>query len=226
MSTEFDRGIAVSARPDDPTTYDAELDAGWQIGAGVNGGLLLATLGNALRSTFSASGGHLDPVAISAYYLSASDAGPGRRTHGGAAAPAAPCPPASALPRAGTTARRRVERIRALATYGDLGGAADDVRTTATPPDLPPPDACVSSSRRAAGVHGAGRPARASRPAARPGVRRLGARQAVGARAGSRGGCGWPTAASPTRCCCCSPPTRCRRSRSTSGCSAGPRRWS
>ncbi len=32
-----------------------------------------------------------------------------------------------------------VERIRALATYGDLDGLPDDVRTTATPPDLPPP---------------------------------------------------------------------------------------
>ena len=76
MSTEFDRGIAISARPDDPTTYDTELSAGWQIGAGINGGLLLATLGNALRSTLSASGGHLDPVAVSGYYLSASRPGP------------------------------------------------------------------------------------------------------------------------------------------------------
>ena len=92
MNTEFDRGIAVSAHAGDPTTYDTELSAGWQIGAGINGGLLLASLGNALRATLSASGGHLDPVAISGYYLSAAGlttarrlAIPGRRTHGGAA---------------------------------------------------------------------------------------------------------------------------------------------
>jgi hypothetical protein len=39
-----------------------------------------------------------------------------------------------------------VERIRALATYADLGALTDDVRTTASPPDLPPPDRCVSTA--------------------------------------------------------------------------------
>jgi hypothetical protein len=38
VSTGFDRGIAVSARPEDPTTYDTELSAGWQIGAGSGSG--------------------------------------------------------------------------------------------------------------------------------------------------------------------------------------------
>jgi acyl-coenzyme A thioesterase PaaI-like protein len=145
VSTEFDRGIAVTARPSAPATYDTELGAGWQIGAGVNGGLLLATLGNALGSTFAADGGHVDPVSISAYYLSASRPGPavvttevlrtGRSMSTGSA---------SLLQTdddGGT-----VERIRALATYGGLAGLPDDVRTTATPPDLPPPDRCVSAA--------------------------------------------------------------------------------
>jgi hypothetical protein len=38
-----------------------------------------------------------------------------------------------------------VERLRALATYGDLAGLPDSVSTTASPPDLPPRERCVST---------------------------------------------------------------------------------
>jgi acyl-CoA thioesterase len=142
--TEFDRAIAASRRPGQPTTYDVELGAGWQIGAGINGGMLLATLGNALRSTFEGDG-HPDPVSITAYYLSASRPGPAS-VH-------------TELLRAGrsvSTAEaslvqvengRDVDRIRALATYGDLAALPDEVHTTATPPDLPPPEECISTSQ-------------------------------------------------------------------------------
>jgi len=51
--SEFDRAVAVMATG---SAYDATLDAGWQIGSGVNGGLLLAVAGNALRATFADSG--------------------------------------------------------------------------------------------------------------------------------------------------------------------------
>ncbi len=37
-------------------------------------------------------------------------------------------------------------RITALATYGTLGSLPDDVRTTATEPELPPLEACLPSS--------------------------------------------------------------------------------
>lgn len=142
MTSEFDRGIALSPRPDDPTSYDADLDPGWQIGAGVNGGMLLAVAGHALATAF-ASDEHPDPVAISAYYLSASRPGPARLQ-------------TDVLRRGRSMSTgqvslvqdedgRPVERLRALATYGDLGGLPDDVRTTASPPDMPPPEECVSS---------------------------------------------------------------------------------
>lgn len=141
--SDFDRGMRVARRAGDDTTYDAVLGTGWQIGAGINGGMLLATLGNALGHAF-ADDGHPDPVAMSAYYLSASRPGP-------------------AMLRTEVLRRGRsmstgqvtlvqeqdgveVERVRALATYGDLGGLPDDVRTTATPPEMPPPEQCVSSS--------------------------------------------------------------------------------
>jgi len=138
---EFDRGIAVVPR-DDPTEYDAQLDEGWRIGAGINGGLLLATLGNAMRHTFPAP--HRDPFSISAYYLSASRPGPatvrthvlrtGRATTTGQAALSQP------------EAGGEVERIRAIAAFGGLAALPDDVRTTAVPPDLPPPERCVSTA--------------------------------------------------------------------------------
>ncbi len=146
MTTEFDRTVAVSERPDDPTTYDVELGAGWQIGAGVNGGMLLATMANGLRSTFSRDG-HPDPVSVSGYYLSASRPGPatvrtevlrsGRTMSTGTASLVQPD---DAHPDG-------VERIRAIATYGDLDALPDDVRTTASPPDLPPPDKCVGTDQ-------------------------------------------------------------------------------
>ncbi|MGN6576839.1 MAG: thioesterase family protein [Nocardioides sp.] len=141
--TEFDKGVQVKPTPGVPESYDAELGTGWQIGAGVNGGMLLATMGSALRAAF-AEDAHPDPVAISAYYLSASRPGPATlRTQ------------VLRRGRSMTTGEvslvqqqdgAEVERVRALATYGDLGDLPDDVRTTATPPDMPPPEQCVSSS--------------------------------------------------------------------------------
>jgi acyl-CoA thioesterase len=138
---EFDRGIAVVPR-DEPTEYDALLDVGWRIGAGINGGLLLATIGNALRHAIPAP--HHDPFSISAYYLSASRPGPatvrtqvlrtGRATTTGQASLSQP------------GAGGEVERIRAIAAFGDLAALPDDVRTTAVPPDLPPPERCVSTA--------------------------------------------------------------------------------
>ena len=133
----------VTPTPGEPGCYDAELGTGWQIGAGVNGGMLLATMGNALRAAF-ADEAHPDPVAISAYYLSASRPGPATlRTQ------------VLRRGRSMTTGEvslvqehdgAEVERVRALATYGDLADLPDDVRTSAAPPDMPPPEKCVSSS--------------------------------------------------------------------------------
>lgn len=135
MAYEFDEQIAVSRQ--DERTWGAELGAGWQVGGGVNGGYLLAVIGNALRHTFPDKP---DPIAVSAYYLSAAAPGAatidvGVRREGGSVATAA------ADLRQGEDAR-----ITALATYGDLDRLGDDVRTTAAEPHLPPPDECVPNS--------------------------------------------------------------------------------
>ena len=48
MGYEFDRH---DGRDADRDWVRAELDAGWVVGGGVNGGYLLAVLGNAIRAT-------------------------------------------------------------------------------------------------------------------------------------------------------------------------------
>ncbi|MBZ5740073.1 thioesterase family protein [Nocardioides mangrovi] len=135
MPHEFDAQTAV--RPEGDGRYAAELAEGWVVGGGVNGGYLLAVIGTALRATFPAKP---DPVAVSAYYLSAARPGPATvavdvRREGGRVATAS-----VELVQEGET------RIAALATYGDLARFGDDVRTTATEPVLPPPDECVANT--------------------------------------------------------------------------------
>jgi acyl-CoA thioesterase len=139
--TEFDHGIAVTRLADEPGTYDVELGAGWQIGSGINGGMLLATVGNALRSTLE---GHPDPITISAYYLSASRPGPASvRTEALRSGRSLSTGAASLVQ---VEDGENSERMRALATFGDLSTLPDEVRTTATPPDLPPPERCISTA--------------------------------------------------------------------------------
>lgn len=89
--------------------------------------------------------GHPDPLAISAYYLSAATPGPagvktevireGRTMATGQVSLLQPGPDGAP-----------VERLRALATYGDLTALPDDVRTTAEPPSMPPPEQCLGAS--------------------------------------------------------------------------------
>ncbi|GJF27609.1 hypothetical protein KNE206_03090 [Kitasatospora sp. NE20-6] len=154
IRSEFDQGIALTPHPDEPGRYEAELGAGWQIGGGVNGGLLLAVAGHAIslansadnvngtdneRSADAANGAaaHRHPLSITGHYLSASRPGP-----------------ASVL--TGTVRRGRTlttgtaslvqdgeERLRVLATYGDLTTLDGEVATSAEPPVMPVPDACI-----------------------------------------------------------------------------------
>jgi hypothetical protein len=140
---EFDRAIAVA--PDGDGRYAATLDAGWVVGGGLNGGYLLAVLGNAV-ATHLAERGHPDPYTVSAYYLSASRPGPAtvrveplRLGRGTSTVRAT-------LSQADEGTGEPVDRISVLATYGDLARVDGDVRTTATPPVLPPPEECLLSS--------------------------------------------------------------------------------
>ncbi|MCN9240245.1 thioesterase family protein [Streptomyces sp. RY43-2] len=133
--SEFDRDTAVTLR--EPGVYGIDLSAGWTIINAVNGGYLLAVLGRALGEALP----HSDPFTISAHYLTASQPGPAViRTD---------------VVRTGRTLStgqaslfqydeegREVERIRVLASYGELDSLPDDVRTSAKPPVLPPLEQC------------------------------------------------------------------------------------
>ena len=127
MPSVFDKTTAVT--PDGEGRYAAELDAGWVVGGGLNGGYLLSVLGNAMRAALP---GKPDPLVVSAYFLGASAPGPAtvdvevRRSGGSTSTVAADL-------RQGDDTR-----ITVLATYGDLDRNAADVRTTAQPFDLPP----------------------------------------------------------------------------------------
>ncbi|WP_432074785.1 thioesterase family protein [Streptomyces wuyuanensis] len=141
-NSEFDRDTAVTLRdPGVPGVYDAELSAGWTIITAVNGGYLLALLGRALGDALP----HPDPFTVSAHYLSPSEPGPavirtetirtGRTLSTGQASLVQYAPDGT-----------EVERIRVLATYGDLDALPDDVRTTALPPAIPAYRDCLGPS--------------------------------------------------------------------------------
>jgi hypothetical protein len=148
--SEFDSGTAISARAAEAGVYDAELGEGWRIGGGINGGLLLALAGRALSREFGDAEGaltaHPDPLAISAYYLTPGAPGPATvRTSVVRRGRAVSTGQASLLQDDG--AGGEVERVRVMATYGDLAQVDSDVWTSATPPVLPPPEQCVSAAQ-------------------------------------------------------------------------------
>ncbi|MFJ4694608.1 thioesterase family protein [Streptomyces sp. NPDC088766] len=133
--SEFDRDTAVTRR--EPGVYDTELSAGWTIFGAVNGGYLLAVLGRALADALP----HGDPFTVTAHYLSASRPGPAVvRTETVRAGRTLSTGQASLFQYDGEG--REVERIRVLASYGDLGALPDDVRTSAEPPAFPPIGQC------------------------------------------------------------------------------------
>ncbi|MBT2368507.1 thioesterase family protein [Streptomyces sp. ISL-10] len=145
--SEFDRDTAVTLR--ETGVYDAELSAGWTIIQAVNGGYLLAMLGRALGDALP----HPDPFTVSAHYLTASRPGPavirtevvrtGRTLSTGQAS-------LLQFEEDGT----EVERIRVLASYGDLDALPDDVRTSAKPPEIPPLEHCLGPSDGPAPIPG------------------------------------------------------------------------
>lgn len=138
---ELDRGIAVERVA--AGEYAARLDAGWVVGGGVNGGYLLALLGNAIRTELSGlpQPGQSDPVSMSAYFLT----------------PAAPGPAVVRVRRVRTGGQRstvaaslvqhadgeEVERITAIALFGDLDRACAEVQREIPPPELPAVEDCV-----------------------------------------------------------------------------------
>ncbi|MGW2702422.1 thioesterase family protein [Streptomyces sp. NPDC001340] len=145
--SEFDRDTAVTRR--EPGVYDIDLSAGWTIINAVNGGYLLAVLGRALADALP----HPDPFTISAHYLTASQPGPAViRTEPVRTGRTLSTGQASLFQY--DEEGNEVERIRVLASYGDLAALPDDVRTTATPPAIPPLDQCFGPDDSPAPIPG------------------------------------------------------------------------
>jgi hypothetical protein len=142
MGYEYDAAIAVERVS--AGVYAANLEAGWKVGGGLNGGYLLSVIGNAIKFDL-ADAGHLDPYTVSGYYLSPTVAGPAvvsvRRVREGRGTTTV----AATLSQTADDGSQ-VDRITALATYGDLARINGDIRTTATPPALPPIEQCVLTS--------------------------------------------------------------------------------
>ena len=140
MDFEFDRGIIVGRTA--PGEYAADLDGGWVVGGGLNGGYLLAVIGNAIRSELTESG-QPDPVSVSSYFLSPSAPGPAtvrvRRVRTGRLRSTVA---ASLVQREDG---EEVERITVLAVFGDLDRQPTEVQRETAPPELPPLEECVET---------------------------------------------------------------------------------
>ena len=141
---EFDAETGVEPAEGRVDAYAGSFGDGWRIGNGVNGGVIMCLATNALQQRLDLEGAHGDPLAFSGYFLTPSDPGPveattevlrvGRTMSTGQVSVSQPGPDGVL-----------VERMRALASFGDLDASAQ-VMQTAPPPDMPPPEECVSST--------------------------------------------------------------------------------
>ncbi len=144
MTYELDAEIAVEDVPEQVGAYRGRLGEGWRIGNGVNGGVLMALATTALQRRLNAEGAHGDPLAFSGYFLTPSGPGPvevgtevlriGRSMSTGQVSVRQPGPDGVL-----------VERMRALATFGDLDASGAVLRSV-PPPAMPPPEECLSST--------------------------------------------------------------------------------
>ncbi|MBX3286295.1 MAG: thioesterase family protein [Actinobacteria bacterium] len=76
QASELDLATAVHPRGDG-TTFDAVVDAGFTVGGKPNGGYLLALVARAAGEALGAAGSeHRDPLAATAHFVGAPDAGP------------------------------------------------------------------------------------------------------------------------------------------------------
>jgi acyl-CoA thioesterase len=144
MAYAFDEEISVEPVAGRDGAYAGSFSDGWRIGNGVNGGVVMCLATTALQHRLDGMDAHGDPLAFSGYFLTPSAPGPvevttevlrvGRTMSTGQVSVSQPGPDAVL-----------VERMRALASFGDLAASAT-VLQTAPPPDMPPPEECLSSA--------------------------------------------------------------------------------
>ncbi len=100
----------------------------------------MATVSRAMSEDFSAEG-HADPFSLSGYFLSAS-------TPGSAEIEVERIRTGRSLTSGQASLRQDgAERLRVLATYGTLDALPAEVHTTASLPQIPPPEECMQASK-------------------------------------------------------------------------------
>jgi acyl-CoA thioesterase len=147
MAWDFD--VETAVEPDGPGGWSARLSDRWNIGDNPNGGYAAAVVVRALV----AEAGHQAPISMTTHYL--------RPALGGA--------PATVRTEVIRSGRRTStvsgslvqdgqERLRVIATFGDLDGAAGTAGSrhrdlvTIDPPDVPPPGECPGRATLEQGV--------------------------------------------------------------------------
>lgn len=133
--SEFDEAMSLT-RDGDGQVARGHLAPGWAIGEAVNGGALMALAATALRHDIGAD---LDPLALSAYFLSATQPGDvevtSRVLRQGRAFTTGEC----AIAQRGADGAD-VDRVRVLATFGSLADPGTAHRTIEAPPIAAPQD--------------------------------------------------------------------------------------
>ena len=132
---EFDFDTAVTPLRDG--VWTADVSSRWNIGTIPNGGYLMAIALSAVESAVA----HPDPMTATVHFL-------------GRVASGEPATIEVEVLREGrtlSTACARLlqngrERLRLLATYGDLDASEGPTLITATPPPMPPPAECIGYS--------------------------------------------------------------------------------
>ena len=138
----FDAEIAVTAGQR-PGEYVGEFGDGWRIGNGINGGVVMCMGTRAMQAVLGDLGSHTDPLAFSGYFLTPSVPGPTTlRTEVLRTGRTVSTAQVSLLQPDGSGGL--AERMRALASFGDLD-ATGELERFAAPPDMPPPDECFSA---------------------------------------------------------------------------------
>jgi len=147
MTSEFDLAMDLAPRTagDDCGSFTGRFTHEWMIGNAVNGGVVMSLATTALQRQLAGSGGHQDLLAFSGYFLTPSAPGEvvvettvlrsGRTLSTGQMSVSQPGPDA-----------QPVERLRALASFGDLDASAEVLRS-ATPPQMAPPEQCLSTEQ-------------------------------------------------------------------------------
>lgn len=143
MSNEFDTALAlapVEGGDDEPSRYSGRFTDAWLIGNAVHGGIVMALAERALARVLAEPTDHRDLLAFSGYFLTPSAPGDvvveasvarrGRTLSTGQMSVSQP-----------DAEGRLVERMRALASFGDLDASADVIRS-ATAPEMTPVEEC------------------------------------------------------------------------------------